>query len=459
MATSQSKSAVVLELAEEFLERYRQGKRPSLKEYTDRHPDMASEIRMVFPAMAMMENIALGDESLDGAGDGTLPGRVVEPAQQLGDYRIIREIGRGGMGIVYEAEQVSLGRHVALKLLPPQVLFDSRRRLRFEREAKAAAKLHHTNIVPIFGVGEEDGTPYYVMQFIQGLGLDEVLEELKRMRATGNAAASVTVGENRVSGQGASAADMARSLIAGQFRPSGSEDFLRQVDSFVQRFEKAWQSSPRPAIDAFLPQDGPADLRQAVLIELVQVDLERRLGAGELAQAKDYLESYPELAPCFHGTHTHDAPQKQPLTVDQASRPNGTPPSDSFTPSSSSCILPGQSGVARKAKRKKETYWHSVAHIGVQVADALEYAHKQGILHRDIKPSNLLLDTRGTVWVTDFGLAKADDKQNLTDTGDILGTLRYMAPETFEGKADTRSDAYSLDTGRMALRINSCWRN
>ena len=85
-----------------------------------------------------------------------------------------------------------------------------------------------------------------------------------------------------------------------------------------------------------------------------------------------------------------------------------------------------------------------MASIGVQVAEALEYAHKQGIHHRDIKPSNLLLDTQGTVWVTDFGLAKADDQQNLTHTGDILGTLRYMPPEAFEGKTDARSDVYSL---------------
>ncbi len=95
-------------------------------------------------------------------------------------------------------------------------------------------------------------------------------------------------------------------------------------------------------------------------------------------------------------------------------------------------------------RRRKQTYWQSVATIGVQVADALEYAHKQGITHRDIKPSNLLLDTQGTVWVTDFGLAKADDQQNLTHTGDILGTLRYMPPEAFEGKTDARSDVYSL---------------
>jgi hypothetical protein len=85
-----------------------------------------------------------------------------------------------------------------------------------------------------------------------------------------------------------------------------------------------------------------------------------------------------------------------------------------------------------------------VALIGVQVADALEYAHKQAIHHRDIKPSNLLLDTQGTVWVTDFGLAKADDQQNLTHTGDLLGTLRYMPPEAFEGRSDARSDVYSL---------------
>src|SRR5207248_1039721 len=82
--------------------------------------------------------------------------------------------------------------------------------------------------------------------------------------------------------------------------------------------------------------------------------------------------------------------------------------------------------------------------IGVQVAEALEYAHKQGVLHRDIKPSNLLVDTQGTVWVTDFGLAKADDQPNLTHTGDILGTLRYMPPEAFEGKSDRRGDLYSL---------------
>src|SRR5262245_12353526 len=150
MSESESRSAVVLELAEEFLARYRRGERPALKEYIDRHPHLEAEIREVFPAMALMENIAVHDASMAGDATGSEPVVAQRPMPQLGDYRIIREVGRGGMGVVYEAEQVSLGRHVALKLLPPHV-HDADQRERFEREARAAARLHHTNIVPVFG--------------------------------------------------------------------------------------------------------------------------------------------------------------------------------------------------------------------------------------------------------------------------------------------------------------------
>ena len=89
-------------------------------------------------------------------------------------------------------------------------------------------------------------------------------------------------------------------------------------------------------------------------------------------------------------------------------------------------------------------YYRSVARLGVQAAEGLAHAHALGVLHRDVKPSNLLLDNQGTVWVTDFGLAKSEDSEDLTHTGDIIGTLRYMAPERFEGKADARSDVYAL---------------
>jgi eukaryotic-like serine/threonine-protein kinase len=91
-----------------------------------------------------------------------------------------------------------------------------------------------------------------------------------------------------------------------------------------------------------------------------------------------------------------------------------------------------------------EHYWRGVARLGRQVADALQYAHSQGTLHRDIKPANLLLDGNGMVWVTDFGLARALEEARVTETGDVVGTLLYMAPEQFEGRTTTRSDIYSL---------------
>jgi serine/threonine protein kinase/Flp pilus assembly protein TadD len=363
MSSSESHSEVVLEMAEEFLERYRRGERPSMREYIERHPELAAEIREVFPAMAMMENIALADESLDET-HGQPPGSVGTPLQQLGDFRIIREVGKGGMGIVYEAEQVSLGRHVALKVLPKKMLLDAKQKRRFEREARAAAKLHHTNIVPVFGVGEDEGMPYYVMQFIQGLGLDEVLDELRRMQK-GPAAPTTESGARNIA-RDLTAADVARSLLTGAF-----------------------EGNVPVTADSPIANDEPA------------------LG-------------------------------------DSAPTPRVGLLSDSFSVSSSSVILPGGSESSSRLRRGKTSYWQSVANIGRQVANALEYAHSQGILHRDIKPSNLLLDNRGTVWVADFGLAKAEDQQNITNTGDILGTLRYMPPEAFEGRTDRRGDVYSL---------------
>src|SRR5262249_50577447 len=150
---SEGRRETVERLAEEFVERYRRGERPPLSEYVDRYPEHADEIRELFPALVLMEQIAPGrDESastsLASRGTG-LAGQL----QRLGDYLILREVGRGGMGVVYEAEQLSLGRHVAIKVLPSHAVLDPRHLARFQREARSAAKLHHTNIVPVFGVG------------------------------------------------------------------------------------------------------------------------------------------------------------------------------------------------------------------------------------------------------------------------------------------------------------------
>jgi serine/threonine protein kinase len=395
MSKTGTKSEIVLGLAEQFLERYRQGERPSLREYIDRHPELAEDIREVFPAMALMENIAVVSEPAQDSPKAPSAPEAV-PLQQLGDYRLIRTIGHGGMGIVYEAEQVSLGRHVALKVLPRKMLVDAKHRRRFEREARLAAKLHHTNIVPVFGVGEQDGLPYYVMQFIQGLGLDQVLEELKGLKAggaqtnlprtaagKGGEPKSAVPEQGNVARKELSAVDVARSLLTGQFEPAAANSRL----------------DPLPTEDS---AGRPVGL-------VVAARLERAPGQE--------VSASPSAGPPLEGL------------------------------SDSAVVLPGQSGTSGHRKAKPPTYWQSVAQIGVQVARALDYAHQQGVLHRDIKPSNLLLDRRTTVWVTDFGLAKAADSEDLTHTGDVLGTLRYMPPEAFEGKSDARSarsDVYSL---------------
>ena len=118
--------------------------------------------------------------------------------ERLGDFRILREIGRGGMGVVYEAEQESLGRRVALKVLPAACVASPTRLQRFLREAQAAARLHHTNIVPVFGVGHQDGIHYYVMQFIPGQGLDKVLAALRSEAASLGSSVSRPIASERL---------------------------------------------------------------------------------------------------------------------------------------------------------------------------------------------------------------------------------------------------------------------
>jgi serine/threonine protein kinase/Flp pilus assembly protein TadD len=344
---SDGEPGTVEALAEEFLERQRRGERPEIAEYTARYPEHADHIRACFPALVLVERLKADRDGATGW-DGGVSRRAAP--ERLGEYRIVREVGRGGMGVVYEAEQESLGRRVALKVLDAPGLKDPRRLLRFRREARAAARLHHTNIVPVFGVGESDGIHYYVMQFIPGLGLDAVMKEVRRLRGMRTELEEGTLAQ--AAGDGAPpATDVARSLARWRF----------------------------------------ADWAQA----------------------------------------------------DQGDEPSAPACTTGATSSSAPAVLPGDPG-ARSTTRPAGRYARSVALIGVQVAEALEYAHRQGTLHRDIKPSNLLLDGQGTTWVADFGLAKVADSDDLTHTGDVVGTVRYMAPERFDGRCGPESDVYSL---------------
>jgi WD40 repeat protein len=366
-------------VAESFLARYRAGERPSVAEYAARHPELADQIRRLLPALVTVEQ----DLSVDVDAAPAARDAIESQSKRLGDYRILREIGRGGMGVVYEAEQVSLGRRVALKVFPHHVALDPKALERFRREARSAARLHHTNIVPVFEVGQDGETAYYAMQFIQGQGLDQIIDELARLRDQGRYGQVITAGQP----------------TATAALDAGGATLLGRVAELVV--------SGRFAIDGTVP-----------------------LSANTAGPASSSVTD-----PIGRDPTSHDAPVRSGtdgfvLDLAQA-RPT-------------LAVLPGGAPIATTAlSGRRPPYFRSVALIGCQAAQGLAYAHARGIVHRDIKPSNLLLDHTGVVWITDFGLAKAED-DGLTATGDVLGTLRYMAPERFRGEGDARADLYAL---------------
>jgi WD40 repeat protein/serine/threonine protein kinase len=339
-------------LAAEFVERRRRGENPSPTDYAALHPQWAEQILEFFPALEVMEGLKPGSGERTEALDGRAGPTASPQLQQLGEYRILREIGHGGMGVVYEAIQESLGRRVALKILPMHGRIDPVQRERFQLEARSAARLHHTSIVPVYGVGEHQGVHYYVMQYIAGHSLDVILDDLQKLRRDGTPPPAAAEGKLPWDDTGSVA--VARSLLTGRFALDGSD------------------RDPR------------------------------------------------SRAPTFGGE-----PTGPPLNAAQPAA----------VPAGGSSVL---------SLSTDSSYYRTVARLGAQVALAIAHAHGQGVLHRDIKPSNLLLDTAGHVWVTDFGLAKLEGSEGPTQTGDIVGTLRYMAPERFEGWSDRRSDIYGL---------------
>jgi len=284
--------ARLIGILEAYMAALEAGEAPSREALLAKHPDLADRLGT---ALAGLDFVRRGAKP-----PAPPPDPAQDPASLLGDFRLIREAGRGGMGVVYEAEQISLRRRVALKVLPFAAVLDERQLQRFRLEAQSAALLHHTHIVPVYAVGQERGVHYYAMQYIDGQSLQGLIREL-RARETG-------------------------------------------------------------------------------------------------------------------GTD----------------------------PSSSSAAL---NAITKGRSSRSRGYCEAVARLGIDTAQALDHAHEHGVIHRDIKPANLLVDARGHVWVTDFGLARSTNDAGLTMTGDLVGTVRYMSPEQTLAKrvpVDHRTDVYSL---------------
>ncbi len=329
-------------LADEYSSRLRAGETPTIEEYEMRAPDHRSAIRALFPTIAMIETMTKQAHSPEKA-----KRRLLFAQETIGDFHIIREVGRGGMGIVYEAEQRSLQRRVALKVLGTGISNSPHQLDRFRREAESAARLHHTNIVQVYGIGDEAGIYFYAMQFIDGISLSAAIESYTRRTAVDPTSKSV------------------------------------------------WEPS-----------------------------------TNELAVAQGNTDTNPGRSSSseFAGNRPNETKNVAAGIQNKKSRD----------------AAPDSIGPDLFADVNSAEFFRRIARLAAQVADALNYAHEHGVLHRDIKPSNLMLDHAGDVWIMDFGLVKIIESQDLTRTGEIVGTLRYMAPEQLNGQADRTTDIYSL---------------
>ena len=310
------------------------GRRPTRQEFVARYPEIASELSACLAGLAFVNAGAAHVAAEAGIAPDDPVGSSTRP---LGDFRLLKEIGRGGMGVVYEAMQLSLGRRVAVKVLPLASALDPRHLQRFRNEAHAAAQLHHANIVPVFAVGHERAVHFYAMQLIEGRSLADVIRYLRAALGKG---------------------------VNGDPKDSGKPSTIQTI---------------RP----------------------------------------------------------------EPLTMVPGSDARPTPADESSVLAKPDDL----SSLALSRDGRRMAYYREAARLGAQAADALDYAHQQGVVHRDIKPSNLLLDAHGKLWISDFGLAQIQSDNNLTRTGDVLGTYRYMSPEQASGRAvvlDQRTDVYSL---------------
>jgi WD40 repeat protein len=322
------------------------------------------------------------------------------------------------MGTVYEAVHVGLDRPVALKVLGIHAAPDSSARRRFLNEARTAAGLHHTHIVPVFDVGQVGGLCYYAMQRIEGSGLDRVVRHLRHSRPS-------TAG-----GGGPAGSRFANSEAQGA---SGTSSINSRLGKLWIRVSSGWLR--RQHRNAASGRGGAA----AITGPLAAPASQPGVVSGEYAHSGlgDSTASWVTGSRQIRDLGAH-------AREDLAS---------SAIVGASQAALSAIDPTARHRDEERppfnpprgSAYFRWVAEVGLQSADALAHAHHQGVIHRDVKPSNLLIDGKGNIWVTDFGLARRLADPGLTHHDSLLGTPRYMSPEQARtGAIDGRTDVYSL---------------
>lgn len=380
---------------EQYLARS-QGGEPNPEAWLQEVPEhLRSDVRLHLDALRDITS-ALGVEGMndatrDGAAGADSPARAAmpRPGEPFGDFEVLRELGRGGMGVVYLARQRSLGRLVALKVLNARASASPRHLSRFRREAEAIARLNHPGIVAIHSVGQEQSEAYLVMEYIEGTSLATELDRARRSALAADAAQNAET--TRPNGD--SAEDETEPTSPGTVSPrtvsTEADDHGRLEGSLALRDAEDRTSSERWSA---LPTTahGPA--------------------VGRAGVDDGMAEERPDST-----IATHAPP------AERGGRPRGGP-------------------------RSREHY-HWSAQVTAEVAEALGYAHERGVIHRDIKPANVLLDHQGRARIVDFGLAKAEDEVGLSISGEVLGTYHYMSPEQTEfvpGNLDRRSDVFSL---------------
>jgi len=277
-----------------FIEAVSRGAQPDVEQILARHPDLREPLRRRFQGYLQYQS----DLMKVAPPPARSPRSPSHEGRVLGDFRLIREIGSGGMGVVFEAEQISLGRTVALKLLPAYRSLDPRRVERFRREASATAGLNHPGIVPVHAVGEAGGAHYIAMDLVDGIGLDALLEMLEgrdASRILGMQAADLFTEAGHASK--GEAGGVTVGSMEGFFGPEGVATYLTRVITLAMQAARALHQAHANGVVHRDVKPGNILVGKGGDAVLVDFGLAHQEGVDSLTATGEFLGSFHYVSP------------------------------------------------------------------------------------------------------------------------------------------------------------------